>query len=265
MANQDTEGCIGGRSASKYMYNHSIAALTMSEAYGMTTSELLKEPAQRAINFLIGAQNPGMAWRYTSRCNDNDTSVTGWAVMALKSAEISGLQAPGSGYEGAKAWLNQVTGANHRVGYNAKDTGQVVVEGRNEHFADHDALAAIAVMSRIFMSKNRGDPALKGGVDLLLKDLPVWTGPKIDFYYWYYASLALFQFDGPSGPSWKAWNENMKNALVANQKRAADGCQNGSWDPIDRWGFEGGRVYATAINALTLEVYYRYENVFGVK
>jgi hypothetical protein len=32
---------------------------------------------------------------------------------------------------------------------------------------------------------------------------------------------------------------------------------------VDRWGFEGGRVYATAINALTLEVYYRYGNVFG--
>ena len=28
---------------------------------------------------------------------------------------------------------------------------------------------------------------------------------------------------------------------------------------------EGGRVYCTAINALTLEVYYRYANVFGTK
>ena len=39
----------------------------------------------------------------------------------------------------------------------------------------------------------------------------------------------------------------------------------GSWEPIDRWGGEGGRVYATAINALTLEVYYRYANVFGTR
>jgi hypothetical protein len=265
LANQDTEGCVGGRSGAKYMYNHSIAALALSEAYGMTMTDLLKEPAQRAINFLINAQNPGLAWRYTARCGDNDTSVTGWAVMALKSAEISGLQTPGAGYDGAKAWLNQVTGADHRVGYNARDTGKVVVEGRTEQFDHHEALAAIGVMSRIFMSKNRADPALKGGVDLLLKDLPAWDRYKIDFYYWYYATLALFQYDGPSGPSWRAWNENMKNALVANQKGRPDGCQNGSWDPIDRWGFEGGRVYATAINALTLEVYYRYENVFGVK
>jgi hypothetical protein len=124
------------------------------------------------------------------------------------------------------------------------------------------------MMSRIFMDKNQGDPRLSGGAARLVKDLPVWNGSrdelKVDFYYWYYASLALFQYDGPEGPTWKAWNEPMKNALVTNQKTKKDGCGSGSWDPIDRWGFEGGRVYATAINVLTLEVYYRYANVFGV-
>ena len=124
-------------------------------------------------------------------------------------------------------------------------------------------MAAIALMSRIFIDKNRNDPRLKTAADLLVRDLPAWDGNKTDFYYWYYASIALFQMDGPSGPFWKAWNESMKNALVTNQRTGKDGCQNGSWDPIDRWGFEGGRVYATAINALTLEVYYRYKNVFG--
>jgi len=62
---------------------------------------------------------------------------------------------------------------------------------------------------------------------------------------------------------WRKWNEPMKNALVPNQQAAKGGCRNGSWDPEgDRWGFEGGRVYATALNALTLEVYYRYASVF---
>ena len=35
------------------------------------------------------------------------------------------------------------------------------------------------------------------------------------------------------------------------------GHADGSWDPIGEWCVAGGRVYATAINALTLEVYYR--------
>ncbi|GEM_PF-7087366 len=36
------------------------------------------------------------------------------------------------------------------------------------------------------------------------------------------------------------------------------GCQEGSWLANDRWSDEGGRVYTTALGALTLEVYYRY-------
>ena len=50
----------------------------------------------------------------------------------------------------------------------------------------------------------------------------------------------------------------MKAALVPHQKIKKDGCADGSWDPeACRWGFAGGRVYATAINVLTLETYYR--------
>ncbi len=263
MANQDSDGCVGGRSAAKHMYNHSIAALALSEAFGLTGSGLLKEPAQRSIDFLASAQNPGQGWRYTARSGDSDSSVTGWCVMALKSAEISGLAVPASGFEGARAWFDAVTTEDHDVGYlDRSTTGTVVVQGKTEHYADHDALVAIAVMCRIFIDKKQGDPRLRGGAERLLRDLPVWDGPKIDFYYWYYASLALFQFDGPTGRCWTSWNENMKNALVNNQKRASEGCLSGSWDPIDRWGFEGGRVYATAVNVLTLEVYYRYDNVF---
>ena len=84
-----------------------------------------------------------------------------------------------------------------------------------------------------------------------------------DFNYWYFGSLALFQYDGPEGPMWKKWNEPMKNALVPSQKTRKDGCVNGSWDPTSRWAEPGGRVWATAINSLTLEIYYRYANVFG--
>ena len=113
------------------------------------------------------------------------------------------------------------------------------------------------------MDKNKGDARLANGCDLLLRDKPRWEPKEIDFYYWYYGSLAIFQFDGPGGAKWRAWNEDMKNVLVKNQNTASAGCRNGSWEPVDRWSRQGGRVYATALNALTLEVYYRYANVFG--
>jgi hypothetical protein len=260
---QDPEGCVGDR-GQKYMYNHAIAALALSEAYGMSSATILREPAQKAIDFLVAAQNPGRGWRYSVKCSDNDTSVTGWAVMALKSAEISGLPFPPSAFEGALAWLGEATEKDgyYQTGYNARGTGKVFVPGQNEQFAHHPSMSAVAVMSRIFIQKKR-DPAL-GAANLLVADLPAWKPGQVDFYYWYYASLALFQYDGPKGPFWAKWNEPMKGAIVTNQKTARNGCENGSWDPAaDRWGFEGGRVYAAAINCLTLEVYYRYAHVFG--
>jgi hypothetical protein len=266
LAHQDPEGCVGERGM-KYMYNHTVAALCLSEAYGMTASSPLKEPAQKAIDFIVAAQNPGKGWRYQTKCGDNDTSVSGWAIMALKSAEMSELMFPRSAYEGALNWLNEATETNGyaRVGYNARGTGKVYVPGKNEQFDHHESMSAVAVMSRIFMQKRKNEPTLNA-VNLLVADLPEWKPNKIDFYYWYYTSLALFQYDGPDGPMWKKWNEPMKNAIVPNQHTGKDGCRNGSWNSdVDRWGFEGSRVYATAINALTLEVYYRYANVFNPK
>jgi hypothetical protein len=230
----------------------------------MSDAAILKEPAQKAIDFLIASQNPGKGWRYSVKCQDNDTSVTGWAVMALKSAELAKLPFPTSAYDGAIAWLNEATEKDgySATGYNARGTGRVFVPGRNEQFSHHPSMSAVAVMSRIFIQKKR-DPSM-ASVNLMASDLPAWKPGQVDFYYWYYASLALFQYDGPKGPFWAKWNEPMKNAIVPNQKTASHGCENGSWDPAaDRWGFEGGRVYAAAINCLTLEVYYRYANVFG--
>ena len=255
MRNQDTEGCVGPRSAHHYMYNHTIGSLAFSEAYGLTGSNLFKEQAQRSVDYTIAAQNPGKGWRYSFKSGDNDTSVTGWAAMVLKSAEISGLTFPKSGYEGTRAWLDEVTDDSYGyVGY--------------DHKGDFDlrkAMTAIGVMSRVFMDKNKSDPRLRMGCDFLLNHKPEWAPRKTDFYYWYYASLALFQYDGPGGPKWKAWNDPMKTALVKHQNAGAGTCKNGSWEPVDRWSGQGGRVYATAINALTLEVYYRYANVFGTK
>jgi hypothetical protein len=261
-ARQDVEGCVGGRGP-KFMYNHAISTLALSEAYGLTAAEILRAPAQKAVDFLSAAQNPGKGWRYGVHGGENDTSVTGWAVMALKSAEMSGLSFPSGATAGALAWLDQATGRgpSPRVGYSEAGSGKVYIPGRNEQFADHPTMSAVAVLSRIFIQKDRRQSPLAA---TLAADLPSWDPGKVDFYYWYYASLALFQFDGPTGPLWKKWNEPMKDALITHQKLAKSGCENGSWDPsADRWGSEGGRVYATAINSLTLEIYYRYANVFG--
>ena len=121
-------------------------------------------------------------------------------------------------------------------------------------------MTAVGVLCRLFSGQSRRDDDVKAGVGHLMKELPEWrpaTGKrksKINMYYWYYATYALFQF---GGPKWKEWNEAMIESLVPTQR--VGGCEDGSWDPIGEWGYAGGRVYATAIGAMTLEVYYRFK------
>ena len=79
-------------------------------------------------------------------------------------------------------------------------------------------------------------------------------------YYWYYATLAMYQV---GGKHWDKWKAGMERAMVENQRKDTDFCEyKGSWDPIGPWGPDGGRVYSTACLALCLEVFYRYDRVF---
>jgi hypothetical protein len=263
---QDATGRIGP-DVNEYMYNHSIAALALAEAYGLTQAAVYKGPAQRAIDFVVQAQNPGLGWRYKVRPGDNDTSCTGWAVMALKSGLISGLAVPHSAFEGARTWIERSTDSTGLVGYNTPGNIDVFVPGANEAWCAHPSMTAIGVLLRIYIDSNQRDPELTKGAKLIVADKPVWdeAGHKIDIYYWYYATLALFQLQDAGGQQlWRQWNDAMKTALVPHQAVRSAGCADGSWPPeVDRWGFAGGRVYMTAINTMTLEVYYRYESVFG--
>jgi len=260
---QDPSGRITPDDVPKYMYNHLLAAFALSEAYGLTSSAMIKDAAQRAIDYTVLAQNPGKAWRYSMRSGDNDSSVSGWGAQVLKSAEVADLNFPKEAFKGVIAWYDEVTqDSYHRTGYIDSRIGPVVIPGVTEHFKDHPALTAISVMTRIFITKTKGDPHVRGGSDVMIADLPVWDEPRytMDMYYWYYASFAMFQFDGPNGPYWKRWNTAIKSALLDTQNKKSE-CRMGSWEPIDRWSSEGGRVYMTAGGALTLEVYYRYPNV----
>ncbi len=281
---QNDEGAFrsGG---SKPMYNHSLATLAYAEAYGMTGAPMLREIAQRGIDYLQNAQNEApsgtgyLGWRYEPNSGDNDTSVTGWASMALKSARIAGLETSGSSMLGALNWVKKVTNSKYGLtGYrSSEDAGRLVaVRGKNDHYKNHPSMTAIGMLIRMFVNKDPDSKSLKKGAKALMSDLPKWKDADpdtqnhpVDYYYWYYASLAMYMYAGPDSPNakngmWDTWNPAMKTAVLHSQETEQDGDEHGSWDPISRWSWEAGRVYATALNALTLEVYYRYDNAFMV-
>jgi hypothetical protein len=81
---------------------------------------------------------------------------------------------------------------------------------------------------------------------------------KTNVYYWYYATLAMYQH---GGRPWAEWNGRLRDRLVSLQRPT--GHQAGSWDPDDSvYGARGGRIYTTALAALSLEVYYRYLRLY---
>lgn len=261
---QGSDGCIG-KKVDKYVYNHTIAAMVLIETYGMTLAPRVRAPAQKAIDFIIQAQNPGKGWRYTTRSGDNDSSVTGWCVMALEIAELSGLDFSETAYHDALAWYNEVTDKDGRVSYDRKEKSKV--SPRTDKWDEHETCTAIGMLARIIINKNISDTNVSNGAIWMLKDLPKWQDHKVDYYHWYWGTLAMFQYDGPDGPNWRKWNKaTIDDAIMSNQHSRNDGCAGGSWDPeADRWGFEGGRVYATAINILTLETYYRFPRFVRIR
>ncbi len=259
MSKQDPEGCVGSRNAQKYMYNHGICTLALVEAFALTKSNLFRDQVQKAVDFTVAAQNPLRGWRYSFKCGDNDTSVTYWNTLALRAAAHAGFPVPQSVFDGAREWLDQVTEESYgRAGYTHKGTGKVFVPGLNEEYDHHETLTAMGISLRVLMGADREAPILTGGSDLILRDKPRWNGNGIDFYYWHTGTQALFLKGGTDNPRWKGWHEDLLAALLKSQRGAADGCKAGSWEPVDRWSGEGGRVYATALNALTLQTYYRY-------
>ena len=80
-------------------------------------------------------------------------------------------------------------------------------------------------------------------------------GRDRDYYLWYNCSLAMFQ---AGGEQWKKWNDCVRDAIIKLQRPGVGGLRAGKLGSGRPLGIAGGRIYSTALAALTLEVYYRY-------
>jgi len=263
VAQQDDEGCVGPRSSAHYIYNHAIATAALSEAYGLTRNPRYREPAQKAVAFLLKARNPYLAWRYGVRGGDNDTSVSGWCVHALASARRCGVPVDKKELRdallGAMAWVDKMTDAETgRTGYNVAGGLPARPEGLQDKFPPTmtEAMTASGVAMRIESGQDVDGEPVRKGVALMAARPPDWNpgNGSIDLYYWFWGTRACL---AAGGDAWKAWNGALKKALLVNQHPEGAGARTGSWDPIGPWGPDGGRVYSTALVALTLRSYYR--------
>ncbi|MCA9143378.1 MAG: hypothetical protein KDB05_11360 [Planctomycetales bacterium] len=225
------------------MYAHGQATIVLCEAYMMTGDNSLREPAQKALNFIVAAQHDAGGWRYEPR-QAGDTSVAGWQVMALQSGRAAKLNVPDETLELAGVFLDSVSsGGGAKYAYMPRQGPTHI-------------MTAEALLCRMYLGWKLDMPGIDQGIRFLAaQHLPSERNP--DIYYWYYGTQA---FHHHGGPEWEMWNREMREILIKTQERS--GHKAGSWEARGPHASAGGRLYMTALATCSLEVYYRHLPIF---
>ncbi len=242
LSRQDSTGQFKLIEQTPYMhtfYTQAQASIALCELYALTQDPELKEPAQRAIDFLVKTQGDKGGWRYVAKA-ESDLSVTGWGVMALQSARMAGIEVPAPAFDKLSIFLDSVASEeNSRYRYIVSDI-------------PNPTMTAEGLLCRQYLGWSHDEPALIAGTQYLSENPIQWREP--DHYYWYYATQVLHHMEGDA---WEKWNEVMRQEIPSHQVKS--GREAGSWyDENDRWAIHGGRIYTTCLSLFMLEVYYRH-------
>lgn len=230
LASRGVDGGFADRSKDGRLRTHAITTLALSEAYWMTRNPRYKAPAQEGIDLLVRERAPFGGWGD----GEDATLTTIWAMLALKSGKHAGLEVDPDAFEGTRLLLDKRGGS-------LTPTEQ-----------------AAALFARILLGE---DPrtSLKALADAVLANRPAWReGEPVPLDLWYFGTLAMFQV---GGTRWREWNAAMVDAIEKRQRGKDSADLAGTW-PL------GGRPPVVGEQAkleMCLEVYYRYDRVFGVR
>ena len=246
-------------------YAHAMATIALCEALALTGDEQLRDPAQRAVNYLLDSQHPetgGWKYRPISRMMVGDLSVTGWALMALHTARMAELEVPPGDFERASAFLDSVQERNGaRYKYEPLDPPQRVSA----------SLTAEGLLCRQWLGWPKSHPPLVDGVAWLLaaEQRPEWSAGRRNVYAWYYTAQLVHNM---GGEAWQTWYPPVREMIVKHQTTSGSGKSpndvRGSWHPTqppgagEEYGDKAGRLYVTAMCLLILETPYRHQPVY---
>jgi len=276
-------------------YSHAIASMAMCEAYGMTRPPLgsngiprrpeqadadditveerealakarrhdaedhsrririneqrLKAAAQSSLTYIMNAQHSAGGWRYTPKTQPGDTSHHGWMILALKTGYMANLKINPFTVKQAGTFLDSVASGKHGSIYH-----YLPEKSRGENASR--ATTAIGLLCRMYLGMDPNSATIREGVARMTEWGPDLKG---NMYYNYYATQVVFQY---GGEPWKKWNSSMRDFLVARQSK--DGHEKGSWSfkRGDSGASAGGRLYCTAMAAITLETYYANPRIY---
>lgn len=198
---------------------HAQLTYALAEAMGLSASgDLLRRAAADAIQWLQTRSEQDGGWAAIPG-TPSAPIATAWSITALASAAFFKLDAPKAAE--LVAWFD-------------------------EHPQERDAAAAAELFCRIFAGQDsRTSPRILPLADAVLSSVD----PR-DPNGAYWASYALFQV---GNQHWGQWQKRITEVIAREQQLTDDGLR-GSWTPAAGMS----RATTTALNTLTLQVYYRY-------
>ena len=247
IANRPTTGRVEGYLArgNPYgrMYSHAIATLFLCEVSGMVDPKRQKKIdalLPKALKLILTAQavkkeaRLAGGWRYSPHDSSSDLSISGWNLMALRSARLNGAPVPAEAIKKAIGYVNRchnsaTGGFDYQPGVNPSPT-----------------MSAVGLLCRE-LSGHHNDAINRRCGDYLLAQAEggaLFTHPNYRAYTIYYASQAMFQL---GGTHWERFAPLLYKHLL-------------SWQGTDGsavWPAHGGKVYTTSMYTLALTVTYR--------
>ncbi len=240
LKNVDKDGVIScGDHGNGPMYAHNIATLFLSECSGMADAERQKKidvVLPKAILVLLKAQavkkdarNQG-GWRYQPNSNDSDMSCSGWALMALRSAQLNGAAVPKAAITDAVAYVKRMQ---------SNKEGHVGYTNESEH---KESLTGAGLLCLELCGKH-GAAENVHAADWILANYTKLPKAEFEFYGNYYNAQGMFQL---GGKYWKGYAEWMYSTYLPPQK------PEGYWE-----GERFGKVYSTSVMVLAMTVPFR--------
>lgn len=228
-----------GNAGSGPMYAHNISTLFLSEVSGMVDparQEKIAAALPKALKLILNAQavkkderHQG-GWRYHPGSTDSDTSCSGWALMALRSAKLNGAAVPDNAIADAIAYL-----ARHQD----KKEGHFGYMDRSDHARSLTGMGLLCLE----LGGKHGSPETVSAADYVMKTFRDLPGDQFEFYGNYYNAQGTFQIGG------RYWNEYANWMYETYLKKQQE---DGSWNSR-----EAGRIYGTTMMVLAFTVPYR--------
>ena len=221
------------------MYNHGIATVALMEAYRLTGERELVPVLQAAVDFIGRQQFPEGGWGYDRSAESRpNTSISAWQMQALLHAVALEWHDYEPVLRKGLAWLGGVMNESGHFGYQQAGARET-----------NSALTPMGAYCT-FAARKLGIPldarAARNAAAALADTLDSDADP--DYYRAYFEACALRAIG--NGRQFSAELSALDKALKDRQVHA--GRESGSWQPNDRWGSVGGRLYSTAMALMAL-------------